>query len=172
MAEQGFGNPQGLTRDQELLGAGSKKSISLSSSLGASIVCPVYPPSRLFVSKWKKKCQDSVSSLPSESWKEIPAIEWQMVFEWYTAPLPLGLLWRSPFGLLLVRVGGCCVMCDYSITILIIFACFQTIVAAFLKKIYTHWVVTQAFFFKAGENVVSFMWERIKNPSPVSLPVL
>lgn len=92
-----------------------------------------------------KRTARTTFSLPSEQCKGATGIARQMVFEWYTEPLPLGPLWRSCFGLLLVRVGGCCVICDYSIIILIILPCFRTIVSAFFN-FYTHWVVTQAFF--------------------------
>lgn len=121
-----------------------QKSISLSSSLGAPIVCHIYLPSLLFVSKWKKKCQDSISSLPSEYWKGAPATEWQMVFEWYTEPLPLGLLWRRCFWIVAYKSGK--LLCDMWLfhNNFNYFACFQTMVAAFFN-FNTHWIVTQAF---------------------------
>lgn len=144
MAEPGFGGPQSITRDQELLGAGSKNPYPF----------PVHYKHLLFAIFICHHCCLLANGKRNARTKFQPALRivergyrnWMTDGLWmiYRTSAP-GPALEELFWIVAQKSGR--LLCDMWLfhNNFNYFACFQTIVSAFFN-FYTHWVVTRAFF--------------------------
>lgn len=121
-----------------------QNSPSLSSSLQTPIVCHIYLPSLLFVSKWKENCQDYIQPALRTVQRRYRNCTTDGLWMIYRTSA-LGPALEELFWIVAHKSGR--LLCDMWLfhNNFNYFACFQTIVSAFFN-FYTHWVVTRAFF--------------------------
>jgi hypothetical protein len=121
-----------------------QNSSSLSSSLQAPIVCHIYLPSLLFVSKWKRSARSGFQPALRTVQRRYRNCTTDGLWMIYRTSA-LGPALEELFWIVAHKSGR--LLCDMWLfhNNFNYFACFQTMVSAFFN-FYTHWVVTRAFF--------------------------